>query len=236
MKHYHICICDDEEATRQKLKRDILQYSFTYDVNFDVTELDSDEQLFALPDIYDILFLDIRFGDRNSGIDATETLRRRGNRSVIILITSLKGMAIDGYRAEPLRFLVKPVSQKQVFDTLTVCLKKLNNTVSYLQITSNFSVETIRTDQILYICSKLRKRNVVCLNDKVLETWQTLNELMENLPSNAFAFAGKSYIVNLNAVQSVKNNVILLSDGTSIPLGSHFKDSFMKTLFSNVYH
>lgn len=79
----------------------------------DLIELDAVEKLYDLTNPYDILFLDIRFGNRSIGIDIAEELRNRGNTSIIILTTAMKSMSIDGYRAEPFRFIVKPFTEEE---------------------------------------------------------------------------------------------------------------------------
>lgn len=230
MEKYTICICDDETTIREKLKKHILQYSFTYDVDIEVLELDSAEKLLEFQSFYDILFLDIRFGDNNIGIDIAEKLRLLGNTSIIVLITSFAAMSIDGYRAEPFRFILKPVKEEKIISLLSECLCKLNRSVSYLKITSDSISELIRADKIMYIYSKLRKRQIVCIDGNVIGTWQSLNELMNNLPKSKFAFSHKSYIVNLDTVDTVINDKITLTDDVTVPLSTHFKDSFMKAL------
>ena len=61
MKKYTVCICDDEQLIRDKLKKYILRYSFAYDVEIDLIELDAAEKLYDLTNPYDILFLDAPF-------------------------------------------------------------------------------------------------------------------------------------------------------------------------------
>lgn len=233
MKKYTICICDDERSIREQLKKYIVQYSFMHDFEIEIVELESANQLYAFQRPYDILFLDIRFGNQNIGIDVAESLRAQGNTSIIIIVTLLKAMSLEGYRAEPFRFLLKPLTENQIHAILAACIKKLDRTVSYIKVTNDFHPSLIRTDRILYICSKARKRQIVCTSNETISTWQSLSELMDVLPSEKFAFSHKSYIVNLDVVDYVKNGTVLLTDGTSIPLGAHFKDSFMKLLLEN---
>lgn len=233
MKKYTICICDDERSIREQLKKYIVQYSFIHDFEMEIMELESADQLYSCQSAYDILFLDIRFGNQNLGIDVAESLRAQGNTSIIIIMTLLKAMSLEGYRAEPFRFLLKPLTENQIHTILTACIKKLDRTVSYIKVMNDSHPSLIRADRILYICSKARKRQIVCTSNEMISTWQSLSELMEVLPAEKFAFSHKSYIVNLDAVDFVKNGTILLTDRTSIPLGAHFKDSFMKMLLEN---
>lgn len=233
MKTYTMCLCDDDSNIRKTLRKYLVQYAFTSDIDVEIIESDSAEDLLTLPFTYDILFLDIRFGNKNLGINIAEKLREKGNDCMIIIITSLKSYAIEGYRAEPFRFLVKPFTQNDIFNILTACLKKLNRVVPYIKIVSDSSTEMIRADKIKYIYSKQRKRHVVCAGDITLTTWQSLHELMQSLPHEKFAFTQKSYIANLDMVDSVKNDKVILTDHSELPLGKHFEDTFMKALFLN---
>lgn len=233
MKKYTICICDDDSKVRTKLRNYLLRYSFVNDVEIETIELDSAEKLLDFQVPYDILFLDIRFGSKSIGIDTAEKLRLKGNTSIIIITSVLKSMLFDGYRAEPFRFILKPFTEEQILEVLNACISKLNRTVSYLKIISDSQTEFIRTDKIIYIYSKQRKRQIVCTNNEILSTWQSLNELMINLPEGKFTYAHKSYIVNLDMIDSVKNDSIQLINHISIPLGTHFKAAFMETLLKN---
>lgn len=235
-KNFTICICDDEPDIRNELKNYIIQYSFTHEVDISTIEAESANELLQLTRHYDILFLDIRFGSKNIGIDIAEKLRNEGNTSIIVIISALKSMSLEGYRAEPFRFIVKPFSKEDIEKVLNGCFAKLNRTVSYLKIKSDFQTEVIRTNKILYIHSKNRKRQVVCIEDVIINTWQSLNELMESLPEDRFAFSHKSYIVNLDMVDSVYNDKIVLKNQMVLPLSNHFKDTFMKALLLNVHN
>lgn len=235
MRKYTILICDDDSHCRKNLKSIILQYSFSFNHELEILELDSAEKLLDFQPFYDILFLDIRFGNRNIGIDIGESLRALGNESLIILATHFQSMAADGYRAEPFRFLVKPFTQENIFILLNACFHKLNRTLAYVKVTSGFLSESIRTDRIIYIYSESRKRYVVRLEHETIETWQKLNEFKQNLPEDKFVFSHKSYIINLDTVLSVRGEKIALSGGYTVPLSTYYKDSFMKALQLNTH-
>lgn len=234
-KNFTICICDDEPEIRNELKNYIIQYSFTHELDISIIEIGSANELLQLTKHYDILFLDIRFGSKNIGIDIAEKLRNEGNTSIIVIISALKSMSLDGYRAEPFRFIVKPFSKEDIVKVLNGCFHKLSRTVSYLKIKSDFQTEIIRTNKILYIHSKNRKRQIICIEDVTINTWQSLNELMENLPEGKFAFSHKSYIVNLDMVDCVYNDTIVLKNQAVLPLSNHYKSTFMKALLLNVH-
>ena len=116
---------------------------------------------------------------------------------------------------------------------LKSCLSKLRRTFSYIRVIRNSQWELIRSDRIMYIYSKLRRRHIVCAGNETISTWQSRDELIDNAPPGKFAFSHKSYIVNLDMAASVRNNEIILTDGTTLPLSTHYKDTFMKALLMN---
>lgn len=234
MKEYTICICDDEYTIRHRLKEYILSYSFANDIDINTIETDHAHKLMDSPCNYDILFLDIRFTNENIGVDIAEKLRKSGNTSIIVLITSLESMSIDGYRAEPFRFILKPFTQNQINTLLKECLSKLNRSVSYIKIISDSFSELIRTDKITCIYSKARKRHIICNNNETIYTWQTLSELMACLPPDKFSFVQKSYIVNLDMIDTIRCDKITLTNGMVVPLGKHYIDSFIKSFQNNI--
>lgn len=228
MKHT-VCICDDEQKTRQELKEYILQYSFSNNLDIDAFEMSSANDLLSCEQQYDILFLDIKFKREYVGIKVAEELRQRGNNAIIVIITAFGAMAIEGYRAEAYRFIVKPFSEEQICTLLDECMAKLYKTIDYIKIVSASQAKQIRADKVLYVYSLTRKRHVVC-NDVELLTWQSLQEIMDNLPSDRFAYAQKSYIVNLGFVDTIRSESIILINGKEIPMGKLYREDFMKKL------
>ena len=135
-------------------------------------------------------------------------------------------MSLQGCRAESFRFLLKPFTEEQIHTVLKSCLSKLRRTFSYIRVIRNSQWELIRSDRIMYIYSKLRRRHIVCAGNETISTWQSRDELIDNAPPGKFAFSHKSYIVNLDMAASVRNNEIILTDGTTLPLSTHYKDTF----------
>lgn len=233
MNKYTVCICDDETSVRSALRKYILRYSFIHDVEIEIIELDHAGKLLEFPSRYDILFLDIRYGTKTMGIDVAERMRALGNTSIIVIMTVLKSMSIEGYRAEPFRFLLKPFTEEQIHTVLSSCFLKLSRTSSFIKVIRDSQWELVRSDRIMYIYSRLRRRHIVCVGNETITTWQSLGELMEQAPAGKFASSHKSYIVNLDMAASVKNSEVILTDGTPVPLSAHYKDAFMKALLMN---
>lgn len=81
-------VCDDALVYEQ-MKNIIASYSIVKNENLELTFYQTVEELLHAKHKYDILFLDIRFNNCDIGIDVAKKLRKAGNTSLIILLTSL---------------------------------------------------------------------------------------------------------------------------------------------------
>lgn len=224
-----VCICDDDMFTRDSLSKMVTAYSFQNNVDFEIEQYDSPRKLLDSPGQFDIIFLDIEFGELYDGIDIAKMLRKKGDSSILIFVTSHADMSIKGYEAEAFRFVVKPLSDERISAILNSCMAKLSRSLT-IKIKAHDGAYFIKTDSIVYILSEERKRLIYLENGKIKSTWQTLKELYDVLPHRQFQYVQKSYIVNLDKVVSIRNNVITMVNGTAIPLSRHYKDAFIYSL------
>lgn len=86
-----IVVCDDDALVYEQMKNIIASYSIVKNENLELTFYQTVEELLHAKHKYDILFLDIRFNNCDIGIDVAKKLRKAGNTSLIILLTSLHG-------------------------------------------------------------------------------------------------------------------------------------------------
>ena len=84
-----IVVCDDDALVYEQMKNIIASYSIVKNENLELTFYQTVEELLHAKHKYDILFLDIRFNNCDIGIDVAKKLRKAGNTSLIILLTSL---------------------------------------------------------------------------------------------------------------------------------------------------
>lgn len=104
-----IVVCDDDALVYEQMKNIIASYSIVKNENLELTFYQTVEELLHAKHKYDILFLDIRFNNCDIGIDVAKKLRKAGNTSLIILLTSLHSKAIEGYEIGAYRYIVKPI-------------------------------------------------------------------------------------------------------------------------------
>ncbi len=73
---------------------------------------------------YDILLMDIYLPDGN-GIECGEILRDKGFTGVIIYKSSTAENRLDAFAVDAMQYLIKPVSEDKLFETLDEAIKRV---------------------------------------------------------------------------------------------------------------
>lgn len=219
-----ICICDDEPVLRREL-RDMLQH-YMQQREVTIIEFHSTQELIQSTASYDVLFLDIRFGDEDAGIEAAKQLRRKGCKAIIVFLTSLSQYATNGYEAEAFRYLVKPITWDMLIETMNAVLMKIESQHFRFSVVAASGTVILEAEDVSHIESVARRR-VIHMSKGTIETWETMDELFSKLPKGKFVYLQKGFVSNLANVRQVKNSVITLKHGEEIALSRNYKQDFL---------
>ena len=101
----------DQEHLIRLIQENFKKYNETAD--FDCYESGEDFLEHFRPGLYHAVFMDIML-DQNgrNGIDTALELRKSAQRLPIVFTTSERDYSLQGYRAHPLDYLLKPVEEK----------------------------------------------------------------------------------------------------------------------------
>jgi DNA-binding LytR/AlgR family response regulator len=69
--------------------------------------------------------------------------------------------------------------------------------------------------------------------DKKLITHSTLKALQEKLPANQFIQPHKSYLVNMQYIQSIEANILHVGGKYQIPISKYQKEDIMEKIVKN---
>lgn len=158
-----IVVCDDDALVYEQMKNIIASYSIVKNENLELTFYQTVEELLHAKHKYDILFLDIRFNNCDIGIDVAKKLRKAGNTSLIILLTSLHSKAIEGYEIGAYRYIVKPIIKEKMYAVLDEAISSIRSNYRVILVKDMYNTVVVKIQQILYIYSNARKRCLVTL-------------------------------------------------------------------------
>lgn len=220
-------------TARQQEYLDLLrapEYSIVKNENLELTFYQTVEELLHAKHKYDILFLDIRFNNCDIGIDVAKKLRKAGNTSLIILLTSLHSKAIEGYEIGAYRYIVKPIIKEKMYAVLDEAISSIRSNYRVILVKDMYNTVVVKIQQILYIYSNARKRCLVTLDGEI-ETWEQLKSIYEKLPQEQFAYAQKGFVVNYKMIKKLNKTGVELVNGENVPISRGMKNEFFANYF-----
>ncbi len=185
----------------------------------------------------DLLFLDIQM----PGLTGLEFSKSLQNGPRIIFTTAYGQYALEGFKADAIDYLVKPFNYTEFLKASTKALtwfSMVNNekktepeqTATSLLVRSESKLVKINLNQIIYI-EGLGDYVKIHLegNSSTVLTQMTLKSLEEKLPTKTFFRVHKSYIVQIDKIQTIERNRIVFGK-VFIPISPSVKDEFFKIL------
>ncbi|MDE7311714.1 MAG: LytTR family DNA-binding domain-containing protein [Eubacterium sp.] len=234
---YYIALCDDKPEELDKSKNMLKLYQDQHpEFTFSIRQFQKAEELLWMVQeknyTPDLLIIDI-FMPGKLGVDTAKELRKMGSRCSIIFLTISREYALEAFQVDAVQYLLKPISQHELFQVLDKVWKKINEgQKKYLLIRIGSSLCRIPVQNILYIEAQ-KKCQQLYLNDGTQYLLRlTMAKLYEMLAEyKAFAKAGVSYIVNLIHVESISTQMIHLDNGKQIYLPRGAYPAFKKQYF-----
>ena len=222
-----IVICDDEKEavtlheeiikdSRQScgIGYEITTYTYSSNLLSDITE----DGFF-----YDLLLLDIEMPDV-TGMELAGKIKPFLPNIKVIFITSHMEYAIDAFELSIFRYVPKHDEGGRLLSALTdaICLLMLEDGKVYTIRTSS-RLEKIPYREIYFI-ERDGKNASITWENGISKVRGSLQQIYEELASEEFIFIDRGCIVNLIHVMQVKNGMVFLGNGASLPVSrSHLQ-------------
>lgn len=198
----------------------------------------------------DVVFLDIQMPDL-TGIELARVIEKAASGAQaprIVFTTAFNHFALEGFRVDALDYLLKPFNYEEFLRAATKAstyfdlVRKAENggnaspvevptatTISqeeYLFLKVEYQLVRVAYKDILYI-EGLKDYVKVHLKSETrpLLSLTSLKNLEEKLPAHRFMRIHRSYIVNLERIESITRTSVQIGDVT-IPVSDQYKDIF----------
>lgn len=222
-----IIICDDEQEYIDLITASVNRWCEAQHVQIQplVVYRSSEDAMEGLENgsSFDLAFLDIQFPGELSGLELARRLRDGNEHMSIVFATNFKDYALEGYKVNALRYLLKPVEDVQVFECLSIAYRQwklLQNEAILLDAPDQ--VYHVLFKSISYLESKGHYVHVYLADGKSIRVRGKLTELLEQMPAEQFVQCHRSYVVNLFYVQSISRTAIMLSDASEVPVSRQY--------------
>jgi DNA-binding LytR/AlgR family response regulator len=219
------CIAIDDEPLALEL---ILNYCYRIDfLELKKTFTKPSEALIYLSKFpVDLLFLDIQMPDI-SGIDFYKSLNRD---MPVIFTTAFSEYAVEGFNLSAVDYLLKPIRFGR-FEQAVIKTKEYidfqNNKSStpnkFLVVRSGYKLMKIAFSDILFIQGLDNYVRIFIDQSKPVMSRVSMKDISAKLPRESFERVHRSYIVNLEKVNSYRGRKIQIGN-RQIPVGISFEN------------
>lgn len=217
----NIVLCDDNKSYLSNLKEIVMECLRDQNINGKVDTYLSGTELLDSGCLYDVYILDIEM-PMISGIEVGKRIKRRQPSAIIIFLTVTKQYALEGYEAEPLRYLLKENSKEkqkcQVKHILQLAIQRLKKEEKSIILEKNRALHNLKISQIVF-AEVYGHSCIIHMEDGMrLEAYCSLKELEQKLGDDRFIRCHKSYLVNIQFIKNIKKNHITMEDGQEVYL------------------
>jgi DNA-binding LytR/AlgR family response regulator len=182
----------------------------------------------------DLIFSDIQMNDL-SGIELARVINGLEKKPLLIFTTAYEQYALQGYKVDAIDYLLKPFSYEEFLRAASKAQsfirEKPSSASSHKQDTRDFILfkveyqyEKVFYDDILYV-EGLKDYVKVHLSNrqKPLLSLMSLKSLEAKLPDDRFMRIHRSFIVNLEKINSFGRTSVHIAD-QEIPVSENYRD------------
>ena len=183
----------------------------------------------------DLLFLDIQMPDLNG----LEFARLLPPDTRIVFTTAFEQYALDGFKANALDYLLKPINYNEFLSAARKALEWFtlkrkavqgNTEDGFIYVKSEYKLIQIRLDDILYIEGLKDYLKIYVENEnRPILTLTSMKNMEEKLPRSRFMRVHRSYIVQMNKVKTLDKGQIIFGK-VRIPISDTYKNDILEYL------
>lgn len=226
-------VVDDESLGRKMLEENIRQVPF---LEWAGTCKNAFEALeFLQLQKVDLMFLDIQM----PGMLGTKMLETLPQKPMVVFVTAYSNFAVESYDLDVVDYLMKPVPFERFLKAANKALELKQKNQAFAQIPGSepsdffyvnveYSLVKVRIPDITHVEGmKDYVKIFLCNASKPVITKSTLKGIEERLPAKTFMRVHKSFIVNLDKIESIRNREIRIGSW-QIPVGESNLEELMR--------
>lgn len=188
----------------------------------------------------ELVFLDINM----PGLTGFQFLKSMTNPPAVIFTTAYREHAMEGFDANAIDYLLKPIAierfllavnkawkflrpQVQEYAEATVIEKETDD---FFFVKADGGLVKIFFEEILFI-EALKEYVKIVTKDRSVITYHTISGLEEKLPAGKFYRIHRSYIVNIKSITSIEGFIVKVNKH-ELPVSRNERDAFVELVAS----
>lgn len=210
-----IAVCDDSLLDLSQVEE--IMNSLKYlNIDFDVFSNASDLlSTIQREGKYDLYLLDIELDD-TTGFEVAAEIRKHDCNALLVFLTAHSKYVLESFDYITFQYIIKPITKSKLeslFIKANNYLYKSNRLFRYRFKKGWYSVACNE----IYYFYKVKRRAYIYTKNGIAECNMTINDILSQLPSDYFVQINRSYIINLQHVETVhKEKVIIIGERLSV--------------------
>ena len=216
MEPLNLAICDDLPEEREALLALLEQAP----IATNCTQFGSSEELLEAfrPGKFDLLLMDI-YMNGMTGVEAVQKIREMDEAIPIAFTTTSTEHTLESYRLSVLKYLEKPVRQKDIDDLLRL-VKLQKDSAPRLTIRQNGETQKLPLSELMVLEQQGHHVVLSLKGGSTIQLYGKLSDLLPQLEGQPFFCPHKSYCVNLAFVRGINEEYQCydMADGKKVPI------------------
>ena len=215
MEKIRIAIADDDAGMRMVVRK-LIERADDYAL---VGEAENGEELLALFEKTrpEVVFMDVEMPGM-SGVECARLIQDKNPKTIMVFVTAHEEYMADAFEVYAFDYLLKPFRLERAMHTLDLIRQRLResagaqdapqkpvrfNAPARIMLRHREGVSSVDLNDILLVQREERATVVYVADGGRFVTGDTLGEMEERLPEGMFFRTHKSYIVNINHIESI---------------------------------
>ena len=180
---------------------------------------------------YDLIILDIEM-PLIDGIETAKKLRKSGDETALVFLTSHIEYALKGYEVNALRYLMKPAKIEQIREIINYLIESKKQ-VKQLLVKSKEDTSLIYVNQIIYM-EAINQDIRIVTRDEEYRNRYNLKDYENELAAYNFVRCHRSYLVNTSHIRKISGKEIIMDNSHNIPLSRTKEKKVKEALYEFV--
>lgn len=186
----------------------------------------------------ELIFLDIQM-PRLNGIELSGLIKYDTR---VIFTTAFEQYALDGFKADALDYLLKPISYPEFLKAATKARKwfsmsRTNKSEQTSQnsifVKSDYRIVQVDIPDITYVEGVKDYIRIHTSKGEAVMTLMSMKSMEEHLNPDIFIRIHRSFIININKIDSIEKSTVKIGR-TSIPISDSYKESVMNKISTRI--
>lgn len=232
---FRLAVCDDDTRSLTHMISLLEEYRLMSPFHIEYTSFHNGLELASVLEHgkhFNIYCLDIVMPGFD-GIELGKEIRNFDKSAQIIYFTSSPEFALESYSVKAANYILKPVTKEKLFSTLTEVIEGIKHTEeSAITIKDTQGIQKILLSNLVYAEAMGRKVLYHLNSGRILECSIRFSEVCNTLLEYPyFIKPHRSYVINMNYINTIENTEITLQFPDVIPIaqgkGKEIKDIYL---------